>query len=133
MNNKISIELDLEAEETINKLEKIKQILEDIKELDSNFNISNVIETNEDSILVFNADFCTTENQMKYVSKQLERIYGYKCIILPKGLKLDKAIDISKERNDFIYGYDYGQAKDYTVINYYADEELIKTETIQYK
>lgn len=34
----ISIELNLEAEETINKLEKIKQLLQDIIELDEAIN-----------------------------------------------------------------------------------------------
>lgn len=39
-NNKgsINIELNLEAEETIKKLEKIKQLLQDIKELDEIIN-----------------------------------------------------------------------------------------------
>ena len=39
-NNKgsIDIELNLEAEETIKKLEKIKQLLQDIKELDEIIN-----------------------------------------------------------------------------------------------
>ena len=45
-NNKesINIELNLEAEETINKLEKIKQLLQDIQELDKDFSLSNVLE-----------------------------------------------------------------------------------------
>ena len=39
-NNKesINIELNLEAEQTIKKLEKIKQLLQDIKELDETIN-----------------------------------------------------------------------------------------------
>lgn len=47
--------------------------------------------------------------------------------------QLYKATDITSERYHLVCGCDIGQAKDYTIIDYYKNGELIKTQTIQYK
>lgn len=45
----------------------------------------------------------------------------------------NKETDITSERYHLVCGCDIGQPKDYTIIDYYQNGVLIKTETIQYK
>jgi len=76
--NAIKIEVDIEEEKVLNKLEIIKKKIKEINEL-------------------------------------------------------YKAADITSERYHLACDCDIGQAEDYTIINYYQNGVLIKTETIQYK
>ncbi len=124
MNNNIDIKLDLEAEETIKKLEKIKRLLQDIGELDNNITLSNVLEIDKNSMLVFKTTAICKREAIDYAEKDLADKTGVKCIILPSNLELDKAIKL---------GIDYTEAKDYTTTQYFTDGELIREETIQYK
>lgn len=118
MNNKeISIPVKLDANETIEQLERIKQLIKDIKELDSNFGLSNVIETNDNTILIFNYNCITTKEYIEGVERKLTDELQCKCIVLDKRLKLNKAI----------------QKVDYKTTTLYADGEVYKEETVQYK
>lgn len=94
-NNKesINIELNLEAEETINKLEKIKQLLQDIQELDKDFCLSNVLEINNDSILIFNCKSMLRNDHIEDIERKLSQRLHVRCLVLNQSLKLDKAIN----------------------------------------
>lgn len=94
-NNKesINIELNLEAEETINKLEKIKQLLQRIQELDKDFSLSNVLEINNDSILIFNCKSMLRNDHIEDIERKLSQRLHVRCLVLDQSLKLDKAIN----------------------------------------
>lgn len=127
--NKTSIDLDInvnreQLDDTINKLEKIKDLMKEIREIDNNFSLSNVIEADEDTILVFKC------NNILFKQEDLNRREAilsdklrHKCILLNEYVTLDKAI-----------GIDYAKGRDYTTTIYYNDEgNPIKEETTQYK
>lgn len=126
--NKTSIDLDInvnreQLDDTINKLEKIKDLMKEIREIDNNFSLSNVIEADEDTILIFNCDFLLKKESIEEIQKELTNKLQHKCIVLNCNIKLDKAI-----------GVDYAKGKDYTTVTYYDDEgNPIKEETTQYK
>ncbi len=126
--NKTSIDLDInvnreQLDDTINKLEKIKDLMKEIREIDNNFSLSNIIEADEDTILIFNCSAMFKKQYLNDMQKELEKEFGYKCIILNDCIKLDKAIRA-----------DYAKRKDYTTETYYNDEgNLVKEETTQYK
>lgn len=108
----------------IERLEKVKQLLQDIKEIDSSFKLSNVIEANVDTILVFNCDnmFLKQEELNRYEILLSDK-FKHKCILLNKNMTLDKAI-----------GIDYAKGRDYTTVTYYNDEgNPVKEEITQYK
>lgn len=108
----------------IEKLEKVKDILKEIKELNIGFGLDNIIEVDKETTLVF-----TTENILKdchiqeYADELTDRLQC-KCIILHKGFKLDKAVNV---------GTDYAKGKDYTTESFYQDGQIIKEITTQYK
>ena len=104
-------------------LSEVKQILKEIREIDNNFSLNNIIEADEDTILIFN---CSTMLKTQYLinmQEDLEKQFGYKCIILNDCIKLDKAIRA-----------DYAKGKDYTTETYYdGNGNVISEKTIQYK
>lgn len=122
-NPEITVNINI-PDKDIERLEKVKQLLQDIKEIDTSFKLINVIETNANTILVFNYDnmFLKQEDLNRYeilLSDKFKR----KCILLSKNITLDKAI-----------GLDYAKGMDYTTVTYYNDEgNPIKEEMIQYK
>lgn len=104
-------------------LNEIKQIIKEIKEIDGNFSLSNIIETDKDTKLVFNCKSVLKHADLRNIQQELERIFGYKCVILDNRLTLDKAVRI-----------DYAKGRDYTTIAYYdGNGNMIKEETVQYK
>lgn len=118
------------SDKDIENLEKIKQVLSEVKQIlkqirgmDNNFSLSNVIEADEDTILIFNCDFLLKKESIEEIQKELTNKLQHKCIVLNGNIKLDKAI-----------GVDYAKGKDYTTETYYDDEgNPIKEETTQYK
>ena len=118
------------SDKDIENLEKIKQVLSEVKQIlkqirgmDNNFSLSNVIEADEDTILIFNCDFLLKKESIEEIQKELTNKLQHKCIVLNGNIKLDKAI-----------GVDYAKGKDYTTVTYYDDEgNPIKEETTQYK
>lgn len=115
---------DIENLERIKQiLSQVKQILEEIRDIDNNFSLSNVIEADEDTILIFNLKCLYTDKVIKDLEIFLSNKLNHKCIVLENGLSLDKAI-----------GIDYAKGRDYTTVTYYNDEgDPVKEETIQYK
>lgn len=121
---------NLISDKDIENLEKIKQVLSEVKQIlkqirgmDNNFSLSNVIEADEDTILIFNCDFLLKKESIEEIQKELTNKLQHKCIVLNGNIKLDKAI-----------GVDYAKGKDYTTVTYYDDEgNPIKEETTQYK
>lgn len=121
---------NLISDKDIENLEKIKQVLSEVKQIlkqirgmDNNFSLSNVIEADEDTILIFNCDFLLKKESIEEIQKELTNKLQHKCIVLNCNIKLDKAI-----------GVDYTKGKDYTTVTYYDDEgNPIKEETTQYK
>lgn len=115
---------DIENLERIKQvLSEVKQILKEIREIDNNFSLSNIIEVDEDTILIFNCSAMFKEQYLNDMQKELEKKFGYKCIILNDCIKLDKAIRT-----------DYAKGKDYTTETYYDGQGNVITEkTTQYK
>ena len=115
---------DIENLEKIKQvLSEVKQILKEIKEIDNSFGLSNVIEADEDTVLIFNCESLYRKDYIEEMERKLTNIFQHKCIILNNGLTLDRAI-----------GVDYAKGRDYTTITYYKENgNPIKEETIQYK
>lgn len=116
---------DIENLERIKQvLSEVKQILKEIREIDNNFSLSNVIEADEDTILVFSC------NTMLFKQEDLDRHEAilsdklkHKCILLNGNVTLDKAI-----------GIDYAKGRDYTTVTYYNENgNPIIEETVQHK
>lgn len=116
--------IDLFSDKDIERLENIKQLIKEIKEIDKNFSLNNVINTDEDSILIVttNKNYC--KHHIDFIEKDLKNRTGLKCVLIPEGTKIDKAINI---------GMDCGQEKDYTTICEYQAGVLVKEETTQCK
>lgn len=115
---------DIENLERIKQvLSEVKQILKEIREIDGNFSLSNVIEADEDTILLFNLECLYTNKAIKDLETYLSNKLNHRCIVLRNGLTLDKAI-----------GIDYAKGRDYTTTTYYnGDGNIVKEETTQYK
>lgn len=104
-------------------LSEIKQVLKEIREIDNNFSLSNVIEADEDTVLIFNCECFYKEDHLEEIRRYLTNMLKHKCVILNNGLTLDKAI-----------AADYAKGRDYTTITYYDESgNPTKEETIQYK
>ena len=118
----IPVNIDI-SDKDIERLEKVKQLLKDIKEIDNNFSLSNIIEADEDTILVFNCKAMIKKQYLNDIQERLEHETGYKCIILDDYIRLDKAIKA-----------DYSKEKDYITETYYDGRgNIISEKTIQYK
>ncbi len=132
MDNSIEIPININiSDRDIERLEKtkcllneVKQILEEIRSIESNFNLSNIIETNKDTVLVFNCNNTMYKQEdLKRHEEMLSNKFNHKCIILNGNITLDKAI-----------GIDYAKGRDYTTVTYYNEKgNPIKEETTQYK
>lgn len=118
----IPVNIDI-SDKDIERLEKVKQLLKDIKEIDNNFSLSNIIEADEDTILVFNCKAMIKKQYLNDIQERLEHETGYKCIVLDDYIRLDKAIKA-----------DYSKEKDYITETYYDGRgNIISEKTIQYK
>lgn len=115
---------DIENLERVKQvLSEIKQVLKEIREIDNNFSLSNVIEANEDTVLIFNCEALYKKDDIENLEIKLTNIFKHKCVILSNGITLDKAI-----------GVDYAKGRDYTTTTYYDESgNPVIEETIQYK
>ena len=121
-NPEITVNINI-PDKDIERLEKVKQLLQDIKEIDSSFKLSNVIEADEDTILIFNCSAMLKKQYLIDMQEELEKEFGYKCIILNDCIRLDKVIRA-----------DYAKGKDYITETYYDGQGNVITEkTTQYK
>ena len=76
----------------IERLEKVRDILKEIKELDFDFGISNIIETESNSTLVFKLDGLVKRDWLEEEERKLANKLKLDCLILPCNMELDKAI-----------------------------------------
>lgn len=115
---------DIENLEKIKQvLSEIKQILKEIRDIDDNFSLSNVIQADEDTTLVFKCDNIFKQEDLNRREVILSDKLRHKCILLNNSITLDKAI-----------GIDYAKGRDYTTVTYYNDEgNLVKEESTYYK
>ena len=116
---------DIENLERIKQiLSEVKQILKEIREIDNNFSLSNIIEADEDTILVFNCNnMFLKQEELNRCETLLSDKFRHKCILLNENMTLDKAI-----------GIDYAKGRNYTTTTYYDESgNLVKEETTQYK
>ena len=108
------------SDKDVDNLREIKKILQEIKELNIGVDLSNVIEADEDTILLFNTNnFMLKDIDLKNIGEKLSKELGHHCIVLNSNIELNKAIK-SKEI-------------DYVTETNYADGEIIKEVTTQYK
>lgn len=123
-NPEIQIDINIKDRD-IERLEKVKQLLQDIKEIDSSFKLSNIINVNEDSVLIVTTDVMYCKKNIEFIERGLKNKIGIKCVLIPVGTEINKAIN---------YGIDYAKGRDYTTVTYYNKEgNPIKEETTQYK
>ena len=116
---------DIENLERIKQvLSEVKQILKEIRDIDDNFSLSNVIQADGDTTLVFKCvNVLFKQNDLSIYEEILSDKFNRKCILLNGDITLDKAI-----------GIDYAKGKDYTTTTFYNDQgNIAKEETIQYK
>lgn len=112
--------LELFTDKDIERLEKVKQLLQDIKELDIGFKLSNVIEADKDTTLLFSCGLIR-EQDKKRIEVELTDKLQIHCVVLPVNTMLEKGIKRESNKVDF------------ETITFYADGEVIREETTQYK
>lgn len=111
MDNTIKIPVDINiSDKDIEKLERtkqilseVKQILKEIREIDNNFSLSNVIEADEDTILIFNLKCLYTDKAIEDLEIYLYNKLKLKCVVLQNGLTLDKVIGIDYAKGKRLY------------------------------
>lgn len=84
--------LELFTDKDIERLEKVRDILKEIKELDLDFGISNIIEAESNSTLVFKCDGLVKREWLKEEERKLTNKLKLDCLILPCNIELEKAI-----------------------------------------
>lgn len=108
----------------IERLEKIKQLLKEIKEIDSNFSLSNVIDIDKESVLIVTTNQSYCKHNIDFIEEDLKKRIGVKCVLIPRGTKIEKAINIGK---------DYAKGRDYVTETFYCDGNIIQEKTTQFK
>ena len=83
--------LELFTDKDIERLEKVKQLLQDIKELDIGFKLSNVIEADKDTTLLFSCGLIR-EQDKKSIEVELTDKLQIHCVVLPVNTMLEKGI-----------------------------------------
>lgn len=116
---------ELISDRDIERLEKIKQLIEEIKEIDSGFSLSNIINVDEDSILIVSTNKNYCKHHIDFIEEDLKNRIGIRCVLIPEGTKIEKAINIRTN---------YEQEKDYETTNYYDEKgNIVKDESTYYK
>lgn len=89
--------LDLFLDEDIKRLERIKQLLKEIKELDINFSLSNVIEINNNTKLIFRYNCMLKKPDIRKIEENLTNKLRCQCVLINKDTHLYKAIQKSNK------------------------------------
>lgn len=105
----------------IERLEKVRDILKEIKELDLNFGISNIIEAENNSTLVFRCESLLKREWLEEEERKLANKLKLDCLILPCNMELDKAINRKRVMLDC------------ETMTIFDNEKLVKSITRQYK
>ena len=124
MNNGIEIPVNINiSDKDIERLEKTKKLLEEIKEMNNDVIMTNILNVDKDSILVFKTGMMLKAESQKKIEEALSEQFGMKCKLISDIMSLDKIIAV-----------DYAKGKDYITTTYYdTNGNPIKEETIQYK
>lgn len=79
-------------------IEKLKEARDILSRMNYEFKLENIIYTDSNSILVF-THMCPyiKEDSIKKQEEILKEKFKHECIILPRDLKLEKVISISKK------------------------------------
>ncbi len=83
------------SDKDIERLEKIKEIIKEIKEIDNNFSLSNVINIDKKSILVFTTSLMLKEESQNKIEQHLTKQFGIECKLISDAISLDKALNIN--------------------------------------
>lgn len=117
--------LELFTDKDVENLNKLKEIMKEIKEIDNSFSISNVLDINEESILIVTTKQSYCKRNIDLIEEDLQRRIGVRCVLIPEETKIEKAINIKKDNN---------QEKDYeTIISYDEKGNVVKEESTYYK
>ncbi len=109
------------SDNDIERLEKVRDILKEIKELNLGFGISNIIEAESNSILVFKIDGLVKRDWLEEEERKLTNKLKLDCLILPCNMELDTAI---KRKRVMI---------DCETMAIFDNNKLVKSITKQYK
>lgn len=113
------------SDNDIERLEKVRDILKEIKELDLDFGISNIIEADNNTILVFRCvNMMLKEKDLALEAQKLTDKLRCECVVVNDFMRLDKALKV---------GIDYAKGRDYTTETFYSEGQVIKETTTQYK
>lgn len=112
--------LELFTDKDVERLEKAKQLLQKIRKLNSGFKLSNIIEADKDTTLLFSCGLMKGQDK-KCIEAELTDKLQLHCVVLPVNTMLEKGI--KRESNKV----------DYETITFYAEGEVIREETKQYK
>lgn len=112
--------LELFTDKDIERLEKVKQLLQEIRKLNNGFKLSNIIEADKDTTLLFSCGLIK-EQDKKHIEEELTDKLQIHCVVLPFNTMLEKGIKRESNKVDF------------ETITFYADGEVIREETKQYK
>lgn len=85
------------SDKDIERLERIKELLKEIKEIDDRFSLSNIIEIDNNTTLLFSTEAILKQCDLYNVKLALENKLGCKCVIINKSFKLEKALKGNKE------------------------------------
>lgn len=132
MSNEIIIPIKINDED-IKKLEKIKQLLMDVKEIDNEFKISNIININDNSTLIFKSNGILRLKSVEEIEERLSRRLDCKCIILDPIFDFVTAIEKEEMHTDKEINYNKRSKIDYTVETYFADNKPYKEVRKYYK
>ena len=113
--------LNLFTDKDVENLTKIKELLQEIKELNIGFDYSNIIEVDNNTTLIFTTNTLYKEMDLQRYEEILTNKLECNCVILRNGFELDKA---TKKENKKI---------DYETETFYADGEVVREVTTQYK
>lgn len=109
------------SDNDIKRLEKVRDILKEIKELNLDFGISNIIETESNTTLVFKCNGLLKKEDLEKEEIKLVDKLRLDCLLLPCNIELDKAI---KRKRVML---------DCETMTIFDNDKLVKSITRQYK
>lgn len=94
--------IELFTDKDIERLEKIKELVKEIKEIDNNFSTSNILDINEETILIVTTNKSYSKHNIDFIEEDLRRRIGVRCVLIPEGTKIEKAINIKRNNKQEI-------------------------------